>query len=180
MPRFAQGALAGMVFAALALGLVRAIRPPPSSGLNDAKFHRSATSRETDRSAKLDSTVHESVLQDSRRRIETKNDLARSVIRGEMTLSAAATQFDELNKPVLPHLRRIFPGVADEELHYRNVLLYVRGRLADVPESRSDVKCRLRAEFYANFPMSRLSCPLEDPAPSPPGRELRWLGLTPR
>ena len=63
-------------------------------------------------------------------RIARKREVAAELIRGQITLSEAAAQFAEIalcDPRGLDFLRMTFPTGTDEERHYRNVIVFVRG-----------------------------------------------------
>jgi hypothetical protein len=88
-----------------------------------------------------------------RDRLEYKEELINALIGGQVTLSAVADEFAQMNRDDEQSLmiqRKLYGDRDDAELAAVNVLDYVRSRVGDGSGS-SVVLSRLRAEFHQRF-----------------------------
>jgi hypothetical protein len=87
-----------------------------------------------------------------------KSDVALGVARGELTLEQAAERFRQMNaaRPDrLAFLRPSYPGASDDELVYRQVILFVRGNYRLDPARVAACLPGLEAEVSRRFQRSR-------------------------
>ena len=88
------------------------------------------------------------------RRMAVKNELTEALIDGRRTLFAVAARFRDLaaDEPEkLAAIRTSYPGGTDDEKWCRNVIDYVRGRLAHDHPARADAVSRLETELQAHL-----------------------------
>jgi hypothetical protein len=88
-------------------------------------------------------------------RINQKEQVALSLIRGEVTFAQAAQRFRELNADnpaALAGIQARFLGASPEELNYRQVVSYVRGARRLEPERVAKLLPRLESEIRRLFP----------------------------
>jgi hypothetical protein len=86
------------------------------------------------------------------RRLQAKQDIADQVVASRLTLADAAQQFRVLNLDVVESRARTLarhprPGVSAEERLYREVIAYVRVRLADRPDAAQALHAQLEKEM---------------------------------
>ena len=87
-----------------------------------------------------------------------KSDVALALARGELTLDQAADRFRRLivaDPGRLDLLRRSYPGASDDELVYRQVVLFVRGNYRLDPARVAACLPGLEAEVGRRFPRDR-------------------------
>ena len=104
-----------------------------------------------------------------------KSDAALALARGELTLVQAADRFRQLiatDPGRLDLLRRIYSGASDDELVYRQVILFVRGNYRQDPARVSACLPGLEAEVNRRFPRDRsadvIAAPIAPPADRTP------------
>jgi hypothetical protein len=88
-------------------------------------------------------------------RIRDKEEIAATLIRGEITFARAAERYRELDDPEhsgLTALRARFPWSSIEELYHRQVLGFVRGARRLYPEPVARLVPRLEGELFRRFP----------------------------
>lgn len=88
-------------------------------------------------------------------RLIEKNAVATALVRGEIGLRQAAERFRAVTPAdsfAMVRLRRAYPRATETELLYRNVLLIVRGYLAERPDLAPGLVARLEAELAETFP----------------------------
>jgi hypothetical protein len=88
-------------------------------------------------------------------RVMEKEAVVHALVRGEITLDQAAERFRQLtadDAAALAYLRSFHPAASDEELHYRNVLGFVRGMVWTHPARFAEVFARLEDEVRRRFP----------------------------
>jgi hypothetical protein len=89
------------------------------------------------------------------KRIYAKEDIARSLIFGQMTFADAASRFRELSRgdpTTLSRLRARFPAAMEDELWYRQVMGYMNGYVRTYPEQVAALLPKLDAEVTRRFP----------------------------
>jgi hypothetical protein len=92
-------------------------------------------------------------------RIQIKQAITADVIEGRLSLRAAAARFAEINASCPTHmtmLRRVYPGLADEEVLCRNVMSFVATELKDQPERAARLLERLEKELPGSSTSERL------------------------
>jgi len=97
------------------------------------------------------------------RRSEVKTTLTASLLRGEVTLEQAADRFRAVNSGgVRPYgrLSDLYPGVTEEELSYRQVILFVRGMTRVIPDAVAERLPALEAEVARRFPADSSKAPV--------------------
>lgn len=88
-------------------------------------------------------------------RIEKKQQVARALIRGEITFAVAAERFRVLSQDEpasLGYLRSKFPLATEAELWFRQVIGYVKGFYRSDPERVAALLPLLEAEVAQRFP----------------------------
>jgi hypothetical protein len=88
-------------------------------------------------------------------RVEDKQAAADALARGEITFAQAVDRFRAIaadDPNALAWLRAKYPGATEDELHYRNVLGFVRPALEIGPLKNADRLARLEEEFRRRFP----------------------------
>lgn len=106
-------------------------------------------------------------IQSVRRRVEDKEAAADALARGEITFAQAVDRFRAIaagDPNALNWLRVKYAGASEDELHYRNVLGFVRRALEVGPLKNADRLARLEEEFRRRFPGRSLK-----PLPLPTG-----------
>jgi hypothetical protein len=88
-------------------------------------------------------------------RIIEKQEIARALLRGDVTFHRAADRFRELSSDdpaALDQLRIRFPGASDAELWHRQVIGYVQGFAHDDSARVAALVPKLEAEVARRFP----------------------------
>jgi hypothetical protein len=144
-------------------GIFWAVSPAPDTGLSPWNDLAEAQRR----SESLDHA-----LQDTARRLEAKEALARALAAGRVTLLEAAARLRDLDrgKPDFnwEEFRRAFRGASDDERHCREVIKWVRMvNVVDTPQDEATAR-RLEAELQYHIDHGTLRL---DGRPTPgPGR----------
>jgi hypothetical protein len=89
------------------------------------------------------------------RRVQDKEEAADALARGEITFAQAVERFRAIaagDPKGLAWLRARYPGATEDELHYRNVLGFVRPVLESGPLKNAERLARLEDEFRRRFP----------------------------
>jgi hypothetical protein len=96
---------------------------------------------------------------DALRRSATKTALTESLLRGDLTLAEAAGHFRAANVGgvlVYGNLPDVYPEATEEELSYRQVVLFVRGLVRVYPDAVAARLPDLEAEVARRFPADPL------------------------
>jgi hypothetical protein len=100
------------------------------------------------------------------RRVAAREEAVRDVLDGRLTLSQAAVRFRDLDAttPACTHgeIARRFPGIAEDERCWREVISWVAVAEGERPDGGHGVARRLSAELEDALRHDRLSLP--DPA----------------
>jgi hypothetical protein len=150
--------LAALAGAAVLAALVVLARPAaradhPSTGYDPGESDAWADADAADRYRELDDQTRQ-VTQ----RLSEKVTLAKALARGEGTLDEAAARFRELNGPDRDGYRaltREFPSAGEEELAYRQVVMFVRMAAEADRAVGATVLRRLDADLARRYPPAR-------------------------
>jgi len=88
-------------------------------------------------------------------RVMEKENVVNALVRGEITLDHAAERFRQLtadDSATIAYLRTFYPAATQEELHYRNVLGFVRGMVWTQPARVGELLARFEEEVRRRFP----------------------------
>jgi hypothetical protein len=147
--------LAVLAGAAVLAALVVLSRPAaradhPPAGYDPGESDAWADADAADRYRELDDQTRQIA-----QRLTEKLTLAKALARGEGTLDEAAARFRELNGPDRDGYRalaREFPNAGEEELAYRQVVMFVRMAAKDDCAVPATVLRRLEADLARRYP----------------------------